>query len=435
MNSGNNTENTLNNSDKKGMLSEKLGKIDFKTWGSRFLALFGAFIIWFYAVSSESPTSEKDFSNLAVSLKNTSVMTNEYGFSVLSGYDVSCDVTLYGKMSDLNKIRRDEIELYVDLSVIDSAGSVELPVMASLPNGVTLSSAFPERITVYVDKTTTKPIPVKVVETYKKANDIIIETPKLNYDSVTVSGPAAELENIAHARLSVDLGEVTKSLEASGKIVLIDKDGFEVSNPYVKCNVSDVVASYDVNKYKDIPLIVDTKYGYLDPSNLSVDIDPHTIRVRGEPEAVDAITSITAATIDEKRMTESTTNYSVSVKLPDGVEWVDGETDSIVNVNIAASLVDLHTRTLNYVLNIGTVTVVPPGTGRGYTILTSKLNIKIRGDYVAVNMAESEDLNIILDLSNYTSSGTYNVPLTVAFKNESGEKFVVGDYSMEVLLL
>ena len=435
MSSENRSDNIPGNGDKKTMLSEKLGKLDLKAWGSRLLALFGAFIIWFYAMSAESPTSEKDFSNLAVSLRNTAIITNEYGFSVLSGYDVSCDVTLYGKMSDLNRLNRDDIDLYVDLSVIDSAGSIELPVMASLPNGVTLASSFPERITVYVDKTTTKPIPVKVVETYKKASDIIIETPKLNYDSVTVSGPAAELDSIDHARLSVDLGEVTKSLEASGKIVLIDKDGFEVSNPYVKCNVSDVVASYDVNKYKDLPLIVQTKYGYLDSSNLSVDIDPHTIRVRGEPEAVDAVSFLVAAVIDEKLMTETTTNYSVSVKLPDGVEWVDGATDSIVNVNIAASLVDLHTRTLNYALNIGTVTVVPPGTGRGHTILTSKLNIKIRGDYVAVNMAEVEDLNIILDLSSYTASGTYNVPLTVAFKNESGEKFVVGDYSMEVLLL
>jgi len=119
---------------------------------------------------------------------------------------------------------------------------------------------------------------------------------------------------------AVDLGEVTKSLEASGKIVLIDKDGFEVSNPYVKCNVSDVVASYDVNKYKDLPLIVQTKYGYLDSSNLSVDIDPHTIRVRGEPEAVDAVSFLVAAVIDEKLMTETTTNYSVSVKLPD--HWI-----------------------------------------------------------------------------------------------------------------
>ncbi len=435
MNSDNKQDNTIDSAEKKRMFSAKLGKIDLKTWSSRLLALFGAFIIWFYAMSAESLTSEKDFSNLGVSLRNATHMTNEYGFSVLSGYDVSCDVTLYGKMSVLSRLNRDDIDLYVDLSVIDSAGSVELPVMASLPNGVTLASSFPERITVYVDKTTTKPIPVRVVPTYKKASDIIIETPKLNYDSVTVSGPAAELENIDHARLSVDLGEVTKSLEASGEIVLIDKDGFEVSNPYVKCNVSDVVASFDVNKYKDIPLIVETKYGYLDSANLSLDIDPHTIRIRGDPEAVDSISSITAATIDEKLMTETTTNYSVSVRLPDGVEWVDGATDSIVNVNIAASLVDLHTRTLNYVLNIGTVTVVPPGTGRGYTILTSKLNIKIRGDYVAVNMAETEDLNIILDLSDYTSSGTYNVPLTVAFKNESGEKFVVGDYSMEVLLL
>jgi len=414
---------------------DRIRSIDLKGWGSKLLAFIGAFFIWFYVMGAESPTSEKSFSNINVSLKNTSYMTENYGFSVLSGYNVTCDVTLYGKMSDLNRLSREDIEAYVDLSVIDAAGSIELPIQASLPNGVTLSASFPERIRVYVDNTTTKTVPVKVVPSFSKPSDIVIETPELDYDRVTVSGPAAELDRIEYAKLSVDLGEVTKSIDASGKIVLMDKEGFAVSNPYVKCNVSEVLASFSVYKYKDVALTVDTKYGYLDPSKLSLNISPKSIRVRGEPEAVNAIDKLTATIIDEKMMTENTTNYSVSIKLPEGVEWVDGENDSIVNVSIEATLVDLHSRTLNYTLDFSTITVIPPATGRDYTILTSKINFKIRGEYVAVNMALSEDLNIILDLSDYSSSGTFNVPLTVEFENESGERFVVGNYSMEVLLM
>jgi len=410
------------------------GSTKFKNFGSRALSVIGAVLIWFYAMSMDSPTSTKDFSNIQISLENVSRMTQEYGFSVLSGYDVTCDMTLYGKKSDLNRLSRDSVKAYVDLVGVNSAGSAELEVKASLPNGITLAYCYPERISVYVDKTTTKTIPVKVNETFTKSADIVIETPTLNYSSITVSGPTAELEKIDHARLSVDLGNVTRSVDASGKISLINTDGVEVSNPYVRCNVTDVTASFPVYKYKNLGINVDTRYKYLDSNHLSLDINPGTIRVRGEPDIIDTYDSITAVTIDEKQMTDTSMSYSVSLKLPDGIERADGSSDALVPVTIDATLVDLYTKTLAVNLS-GGVTVVKPESGRDFALLTSNLYVRIRGEYVSVNLAAAQDLNMILDISGYNNGGTYSVPLTVEFKNESGQLFVIGSYSVEVIIL
>ncbi|MEA4832543.1 MAG: CdaR family protein [Oscillospiraceae bacterium] len=397
----------------------------------RLLSLLGAFIIWFYVISIDSPGSEKEFKGINIDLQNENQLTESYGFSVLNGYGFTCDMTLYGKKSELNKLKTSELSAYVDLSSIDKAGNYELDIVINAPNGMSVTNIFPSTINVFVDKTSTKTVPVKVIPTYTKDKDITIESPKLNYSFITVTGPFTEIEDITEARLTVDLGNVTKSVDASGKIALLDKDGETVSSPYIKTNVTDVVATFSVYKSKTVPITVNTKHGLLGPDGIKFEISPATVRVKGDPAAIDALEKVVLATIDEKQIVDDQKSYVFSLVLPVGIE----KNDNVDTVNVEASLINSSLRTMNVNLVTGSnVSVISPPGNQMYTFKSASLNVKIRGDSVSVATASVTDLRVVIDLSQFNQPGIYSVPVSVEFKNQTGA-YVIGEYTTEVNLI
>jgi len=69
-------------------------------------SVFAALILWFYVQEAESPDYKKTFSSVSVRVEELSS-----SFSVIGGGEITADITLVGKRSDLNKLKAsDEIK-------------------------------------------------------------------------------------------------------------------------------------------------------------------------------------------------------------------------------------------------------------------------------------------------------------------------------------
>ena len=393
---------------------------------AKILCVLAAIILWFYVVMTDTTTDEKTFSGISVDIRNRDRIEDTLGLTIISGYDLTVDVTVKGPRADINRLTVDDVKAYIDMKTVDGAGEYTLPIRTSLPNGITAGALSANYMTVYVDKRTTISVPVKIVTSQVIEADFTMGTPEPSIETVNVSGPEEVLRTIDHAEASFDLGRVSKTLISTGKLTLVDANGNEINDPYVRLQTSEVTVRFPVYIYRDFELTVDTKYGYYDSTNSRITISPASIQVRGDPDVISSMDSISLGQIDEKKITGDETK-TMSIMLPDGVENMSGTTTATVTIT------QIGTTTKK--LNVTDINVVNPN-GLEYTLERNSLTITFRGTKTMLDMLSSRNVSLTLDLGYLNkTAGTVSVPVTVNVQSTlSGKVYEIGDYSMNVTI-
>lgn len=393
---------------------------------AKILCVLAAVILWFYVVMTDTTTDEKVFSGISVDIRGRDRIEDTLGLTIISGYDLTVDVTVKGPRADINRLTVDDVKAYIDMKTVDGAGEYTLPIRTSLPNGITAGALSANYMTVYVDKRTTISVPVKIVTSQVIEADFTMGTPEPSIETVNVSGPEEVLRTIDHAEASFDLGRVSKTLISTGKLTLVDANGNEINDPYVRLQTSEVTVRFPVYIYRDFDLKVDTKYGYYDSTNSRITISPASIQVRGDPDVISSMDSVSLGQIDEKKITGDETK-TMAIMLPDGVENLSGTTTATVTIT------QIGTTTKK--LNVTDINVVNPN-GLEYTLERNSLTVTFRGTKTMLDMLSSRNVSLTLDLGYLNkTSGTVSVPVTVNVQSTlSGKVYEIGDYSMNVTI-
>lgn len=393
---------------------------------AKILCVLAAIILWFYVVMTDTTTDEKAFSGISVDIRGRDRIEDTLGLTIISGYDLTVDVTVKGPRADINRLTVDDVKAYIDMKTVDGAGEYTLPIRTSLPNGITAGALSANYMTVYVDKRTTISVPVKIVTSQVIEADFTMGTPEPSIETVNVSGPEEVLQTIDHAEASFDLGRVSKTLISTGKLTLVDANGNEINDPYVRLQTAEVTVRFPVYVYRDFELKVDTKYGYYDSTNSRISISPASIQVRGDPDVISSMDSISLGQIDEKKITGDETK-NMAIMLPDGVENLSGTTTATVTIT------QIGTTTKK--LNVTDINVVNPN-GLEYTLERNSMTVTFRGTKTMLDMLSSRNVSLTLDLGYLNkTAGTVSVPVTVNVQSTlSGKVYEIGDYSMNVTI-
>ena len=393
---------------------------------AKILCVLAAIILWFYVVMTDTTTDEKVFSGISVDIRGRDRIEDTLGLTIISGYDLTVDVTVKGPRADINRLTVDDVKAYIDMKTVDGAGEYTLPIRTSLPNGITAGALSANYMTVYVDKRTTISVPVKIVTSQVIEADFTMGTPEPSIETVNVSGPEEVLQTIDHAEASFDLGRVSKTLISTGKLTLVDANGNEINDPYVRLQTAEVTVRFPVYVYRDFELKVDTKYGYYDSTNSRISISPASIQVRGDPDVISSMDSISLGQIDEKKITGDETK-NMAIMLPDGVENLSGTTTATVTIT------QIGTTTKK--LNVTDINVVNPN-GLEYTLERNSMTVTFRGTKTMLDMLSSRNVSLTLDLGYLNkTAGTVSVPVTVNVQSTlSGKVYEIGDYSMNVTI-
>ncbi len=390
---------------------------------AKVLCVLAAIILWFYVVGTNTAIEERVFSGVPVSVKNSAIIESELGMSVISGYDYTVDLTLQGAKSELERLSIEDINAYVDVSSITLPGEHSLELKISLPNGISVIKQSASLIRVYIDKSISISVPLKIEPHYSIESPYELGIPVPSVENVKVTGPAAELENISYALLSLELGRISKSISAIGKPTLVNGAGEEITNPYVKLQTSEVSVHVPVYTYKDVYITPQYKHGFYNLSNVSVKFSPETLRLKGDPDLLEE-TDTVEILIDEKEI-PSDGVFTVDIPNFTGLENASGL--STVNVSI------IHKNTTLRTMTVDNLVVINPD-GLDYILESASVEVTFRGTKQRLSLLNQSNVTATLDLSGIPDvAGLHEIPLKISITSAlSSNVYEIGTYAMGV---
>lgn len=392
---------------------------------SKLVCVALAFLLWIYVAQTDSAETQSTFSGVTVYLDNTSVLESESSLYVYSGYGSLVDVTVVGRKNVIRDYTADDIRVSADLSGIKNAGEHSVRLRVSLPNGLTLASLSADTVTVHVDEKITKNIDV----TAKLVSGTVAENYQLGelspkYPTVTVSGPRTVIDDISGALIRLDLGAVTESMTATRAIELVSASGSDIDMRYLTMSRSEMEVYVPLYTTKKLPLTVNTKYGYLNKDNSKITVSPESVTVKGDPNVLAGLESLTVDTIDEKALVSGDSIRMVNVLPPDGVEIEDKTTAAVVRVE------HIGTVTKSYTVSSFTV---KGASDLKYDIKTESVTVTLRGTLSDLGKITERDITASVDLTEYANSEVSgSITETLEISVASDTVYEVGEYTVQV---
>lgn len=376
--------------------------------------------LWIYVITVERTETEQIFYNVPVILDGESVL-EERGLKITSDTDLSVTLRLIGNRSDLNKLRSSDITVLADLTRIYEAGKKELSYTVSFPgdiqnNAIEVVSRDPASITLNVAQWATKQIGVQAVLPGTLPEDYIIDhqNVELEYETVSIAGPKEVVDQIAMAKVVVDMDGKTGSVEERVNITLCDEQGQPVEDvSSITPDPYRILVKVPVLMVKDIRLQIPVvEGGGLTAEDVEVTMDYDTITVSGNPAVVSNLgDTITLGTIDLSKETESFTDREFTVQLPEGVR----NTSGVDTVKVSLTLPQVKVAEFRVPMAQFSYEDLPAGMAVRFR--TQYLTVWIRGRETILDKVELTDIKVIVDLSGATQTGYY--PASIVVENVS----------------
>ena len=225
------------------------------------LSLTIAFCLWLYVVTNVSQEAEYTIYNVPVVMEGEALL-NEKNLMITAVSADDVDLTLSGSRSDLAKVNNSNMILKVNLGEIsepqEKKGLEYTPVYPGdvATNALTIENRHPARIYVTVEARRNKEVPVEVVWIGSTPDGFMSdrENRMLDYDKVTVVGPASVADLIEKAVIEVDLNDRRESISQDYRYTLCDKDGNPVDAELITTNVENVHLDVKIQQVKEVKM-------------------------------------------------------------------------------------------------------------------------------------------------------------------------------------
>ena len=391
-----------------------------------------AFGMWLYVITTVSPGFNDTIHDIRVSFEGETLL-NERGMMITAGLDAFVDLNLTGNRSDFLKVNPENITVKVDLTKIYEPGLKYLDTTVVFPADVAqdafvIENKYPGKVPITVEKKESKPVNVEVIYSGSVEDGFIAETEEyvLDYPVVNITGPSSVVQQIASARIYVDLTGQSESISESYRFTLCDAEGNPVDVAMITTDVAEVRLDMKIQRWKEIPLKMNLTYGggALE-SNTQVTIDPAVIRVSGSDLVLADLNEIVLGTIDlstlEDRMIQTYT-----ITMPEGVTNMTGKTEAKVEIKFIGLTIKEF--------EVNQIDVINVPEGLEYDLLNEVVKIRLRGSTVLIGQLRNEDIRLRVDLSG-KEIGSFTVK---AVLNITGDKFadigLVGPHSVSIAL-
>ncbi len=402
-----------------------------KLW-TALLSLAIAFGLWLYVITTVSPGYSAPVSDIPVVFEGEYTL-NERGLMITEGLNANVDLTLSGNRSDHIKVNNKNITVKVDLTKIDGPGVKYLDYQIIYPGDVPTDALreenrYPDKIMITVEKKVSKPVDVQVNFTGSAKEGFIAEIEEyvLDYPTVNIQGPASVVEQIAYAWIDVDLTDRNVSISENYRFTLCDENGRPVDVAMVTAEVAEVHLDVKIQRWKEIPLTLDLKYGGgAMETNTNLKIDPASIRVCGSELLLEDLEEIVLGTVDLSTLEENYTE-TYTIALPEGVTNMTGKTEATVTIQF----VGLTVREFE----VSQIEVINVPEGLDYELLNEVVKVRLRGASGLINQLKSEDVVLTVDLSG-KEIGSFTIKPTITFKGDQyADLGAVGPHSVSIAL-
>ena len=383
----------------------------------RLLSLLLAFVLWIVVRDIENPIKPTIIHDVSVKLVGTEQLMSSYDLSVIE-YTTSIDVRVEGPNNEItDSTFRKKVTATVDVSdITDGAGEYALtPQISTGSYNVDSIGTEPATVRVLVDKVTTASVPVRVETTGTVADGSRPGTPEpTTTKEVTISGPAAELQEVAYAYGTIDVSGKSSTFTGECSIALYNDAGEPITGTHVTCQTDTITVRVPIYPVESVPLTVSLTDGEtLKEDQVDVSINPSSITLIGDQKTLAGITEINLGTIalDDAR---TGVPVEMEIPLPEGVRLDSGQ-PSTAEVTISVKEQEnVSTRKVQVTKFVPTDTAQEE-TPYSVSVLTESIEIELRGSESALDLVDVNSLSIGLTFDSVSLGlGTHKVKGQVA---------------------
>lgn len=393
------------------------------------LSVVVAFGLWLYVVTVVSPNSDQKFTNIPV-VTQGEAMLQDRGLMITSNENPMVSLHLEGNRTDLNKLNNSNITINVDVSRIYEAGTHHLTYTPSYPgdvanNSISVLTREPGTLTITVEERISKAVPVEIEYNGTLAEGFMAdkENKILDVEQINIIGPKSAVDQIAKARVNVDLEAKSDSINGQFPYTLCNEKGEAVGIDMVTADVEAVTLTLKILRVKEIALTVHViSGGGATEQTSSITIEPKTILVSGSDNQLEDIEKLELGTINLGEMLADEV-LTFPIKLPEGITNETGVTEATVDVRFP----ELSTKTLT----VKNITAVNVPADMEVVLITKMLEVQIRGPKKVVETITEENISVTVDCAN-EQLGTATVKADFAITAEGVG--AVGTYNVTATL-
>lgn len=296
-------------------INSKYGKVDINmikmimnNLGWKIISIIAAFFLWLLVVNYEDPIIPRPFHDVQVIKLNASAITAQNkAIEYLEGETI--DVTLRGKRSIIDRLSKNDIRAYADLSKVSITGAIDIEI--DVPDDIEVIDKSPGDMKIELENIISVQKEVQYYFDGEPSEDYVALDPIITPSIIQITGPESQVNLVSSVMVPISIKGINKDITLFATPQALDSDKKVVST--VTANVDRVQISVPVSKKKTIPIIFeqidDVAAGY---RLTEVEIDVNDVTIMGKEEVLN---TIEALTINNISLVGRTENLSVTVAL------------------------------------------------------------------------------------------------------------------------
>ena len=365
--------------------------------------------LWLYISIVENPLRTYELKNIPVELINQDSLTNSK-FTMVNKQQFTVDLKLEGPSSEVVNVKKEDFKIVADMSTYAlKNGENTIPVqIISYPENINIKNNGFLGIKVNLEELVKKEFTIKsrVKNTFKE--NIYEREQTISPNKVTVTGGKSYVDKISEAILIGEEKDIDKNSRKEYGIKFVDSLGNEISD--VESDNKTAELSITIINGKVVPINLKTagrvSAGFkLDGYELSKD----NINIIGDSQILNKIQAIDTEFVDMSSLQEDH-EFDTKLNIPEGISVQNGESKIKVKIKVSKE----ENTTKNLVSNVQYTNL-----SEGFVLESSKptVNVTLTGTQTALDKVSSQNIKVILDLSNVKEEGTFDYTPQAALTN------------------
>ena len=277
----------------------------------KIISLLSAMVLWMYVMAIVDPEETKLFENIPVTITNKNEL-NERDLVIYPEQDLTTNIYVTGKLSNLKKVTKDDINVYGQINN-PLEGNNEIYLKVSTSQRVNYDFKNPVMI-VTLEKIISEDKSIKVDITGSGKNNVDNIMLQDNIDKVSVSGPRSLVNKVKRVvgtvKVNGELNDFSQSIklepvDANGKVV----EGIELEKDSVNVNITLLTQ-------KTVPITL--KLSDNSESGVNYTMSQNTVTIKGKKDNVDSINDIETQPVKLSEILPGTSK-DIYLQVPSGI--------------------------------------------------------------------------------------------------------------------
>lgn len=360
----------------------------------KIISLLSAMVLWTYVMAIVDPEETKLFENIPVTITNINEL-NEKNLIIYPEKDLTTDIYVTGKLSNIKKVSKDDISVYGQInSPMEGKNQIYLKVSTSQRISYDFKNSV---MIVTLEKLVNENKNININISGNGKNDVDSITLEDNINKIMVSGPRTLVDKVKNIVGTVNVDNNLSDFSQSIKLEPVDYKGKVVEG--VKLEKNSISANVTLLTEKVVPIKLNLSNNI--ESDINYEISQNTVTIKGKKDIVDSIEYIESQPIDLSQLS-SEIDKDVYLQIPNGIA-VDTKFITIKKVseeNTISEYIytpeDIDIR--NNINNIDRSTIKIP----------DKINVSI--EYLqSEGLINKDDIKLYIDLNELSSDNTCKI--------------------------